>query len=102
MGWVASREAFLSDVKWIDLLKLRLSYGLNGNQAVSRYASLATINTSRYVDGPDPIITQYTSSMENASLCWESTKTANIGLDFAFLKSRISGSVDSSSRNRRT
>lgn len=94
MGWVASREAFLSDVKWIDLLKLRLSYGLNGNQAVSRYASLATINTSRYVDGPDPIITQYTSSMENASLCWESTKTANIGLDFAFLKSRISGSVD--------
>lgn len=94
LGWVASREAFLSDVKWIDLLKLRLSYGLNGNQAVSRYASLATINTSRYVDGPDPIITQYTSSMENASLCWESTKTANIGLDFAFLKSRISGSVD--------
>lgn len=94
LGWVASREAFLSDVKWIDLLKLRLSYGLNGNQAVSRYASLATINTSRYVSGPDPIITQYTSSMENASLCWESTKTANVGLDFAFLKSRISGSVD--------
>lgn len=94
LAWVISREKFMEKAAWIDNLKLRASYGLNGNQAVSRYASLATIGSNRYVEGSNPIITLFTNSMANAQLGWESTRTLNFGLDFALWKSRLTGSIE--------
>ena len=45
LGWVISEENFMKDNRFIDFLKLRFSYGANGNQAINRYQSLSRIAT---------------------------------------------------------
>jgi TonB-linked SusC/RagA family outer membrane protein len=93
-GWVASEESFLHELKWLDFLKLRLSYGLNGNQGIGRYASLAKMGTTYYTFNNSTAIGVYPSSLGNSSLGWESTHSANVGLDFKVLDQRISVEID--------
>jgi TonB-linked SusC/RagA family outer membrane protein len=100
-AWTASGEKFLSDVSCLNLLKIRLSYGENGNQAISRYQTLARIADAQYVfgDGGNAFTTVYTESMANNDLGWETTKVANLGFDFGFLKNRINGNLEIYSSN---
>lgn len=96
-SWVVSNEPFLS-VSTLDYLKLRGTYGVNGNMT-TRYSSLARVTTdddSKYVfgDGSGTAMGQSVGSLANDNLSWEKTKGLNIGLDFSLLKSRISGNVD--------
>lgn len=94
-GWVLSQEDFLK-VNAINLLKLRGSYGTNGN-LVNRYSSLARTNIyPAYVfgDGSATAFGQQITTLANPNLSWETTTGFNFGLDFALLKNRISGSVD--------
>lgn len=94
-GWVLSEEAFLK-VPAIDLLKLRGSYGTNGN-LVNRYSSLARLNSyPAYVfgEGGSTEFGQLVTTLANPNLSWETTTGFNFGLDYSFFKNRISGSVD--------
>ena len=93
LGWVATDESFLRDIKSL-YLKLRASYGKNGNQGIGRYSSFSRMNADAYVYGSTTAIAVYPSSLGNADLGWETTSSFNIGLDFGFLNRRISGSVD--------
>ncbi len=93
VGWVASEEPFLQDMDF-PYLKLRLSYGVNGNQGIGRYSSLSQFSNSSYIYGSTTAITVYPSSLENAELSWERTASLNFGVDYAFLDQRIMGSVD--------
>jgi TonB-linked SusC/RagA family outer membrane protein len=97
-AWVASEESFVKDnVSWIDNLKVRLSYGSNGNRAVSRYQTLAHISADRnylYGDGADPEVAQYVNTFANKDLKWEKTVTFNFGLDFSVLNSRLTGAIE--------
>ncbi len=92
-GWVASEESFLQDMDF-PYLKLRASYGVNGNQGLGRYKSFSTMGTEAYVYGPATSIGVFPKTLGNASLAWEKTGSFNLGVDFAFLDQRISGSVD--------
>jgi TonB-dependent starch-binding outer membrane protein SusC len=94
LGWIASEESFMKNLTWLNFLKLRLSYGLNGNQGIGRYASLAQMSSDNYVFGGTTAIGIYSSSLGNSDLGWESTSSFNLGLDYAFLNQRISGSID--------
>ncbi len=100
-AWTVSNENFLSGSSWINMLKLRLSYGENGNQAISRYQTLARIADSQYVfgDGGSPATTVYVESMANNDLGWETTKVTNLGIDYGFLKNRINGNLEIYSSN---
>ncbi len=98
LGWFLSDEAFMSGVDAISTLKLRASYGENGN-LTSRYSSLAQVsipNDSRYVfgDGGSTVNGITVASLSNPNLAWESTSGINIGLDFGILSDRVSGSLD--------
>jgi TonB-dependent starch-binding outer membrane protein SusC len=93
LGWVASEESFLKDVKGL-YLKLRTSYGKNGNQGIGRYSSFSTMRADPYVFGATTSIGVYPNTMGNANLAWETTASFNLGLDFGVLNRRISGSVD--------
>nr|WP_198999656.1 TonB-dependent receptor [Flavobacterium sp. ASV13] len=95
VAWKISEERFLKPVSWISLLKLRLSYGQAGNnniptgQTVQNFIS----STSAWIDG----VNSYWAAskvMANPDLKWETTTTQNLGLDFDFFKSRITGSVE--------
>src|SRR5690606_29805715 len=72
-AWTVSEEPFMGDVAWLDHLKLRFSYGVNGN-LVGRYSSLATISASgAYVfgDGGQTSFGHAPSSLPNNDLRWE-------------------------------
>ena len=97
VGWVVSKESFFK-IPVINFLKLRGSYGENGNK-VSRYSSLARASAtddSKYVfgDGGLTAIGRSVSSLANSDLRWERTRGINIGLDFAILNNRIDGNVE--------
>jgi TonB-linked SusC/RagA family outer membrane protein len=93
LGWVASEESFLKDLSWM-YLKVRTSYGKNGNQGIGRYSSFSRMNATAYVYGSSTAIAVYPNSLGNADLGWESTSSFNVGVDYAFLNQRISGSID--------
>ncbi len=93
LGWVASEEPFLKDLTWL-YLKLRTSYGENGNQGIGRYSSFSRMTADAYVYGSTTAIAVYPSSLGNADLGWETTASYNLGVDFGFMNRRISGSVD--------
>lgn len=98
IGWVISEENFFKKVAIINYLKLRGSYGENGNK-VGRYSSLARVastDESKYVfgDGGLTAIGRSVSSLANADLKWERTRGINIGLDFIILNSRIDGNIE--------
>jgi TonB-linked SusC/RagA family outer membrane protein len=94
LAWTISKEDFLQNLKWLSLLKTRISYGVNGNQSVGRYQTLARIATSQYVFDATTVQTTYLESMANSDLGWETTKVINLGLDFGLLNYRIRGNVD--------
>ncbi len=96
IGWVMSNENFAKSLNWLSNLKIRLSYGINGNQALGSYGSLSQISTNNYVygDGSGTSVGLYTNSLANKTLAWERTETYDLGLDFSVLKNKISGEID--------
>lgn len=94
LGWLISNESFFK-VPAISSLKLRISYGSNGN-LTSRYSTMARMNSSRaYVfgDGASTSNAQFVSSMAS-NLKWETTKGMNYGFDLSLFKNRINMSLD--------
>lgn len=96
VAWIASEESFLKSVGFLDLLKVRMSYGAVGNQAISPYQSLSLSATNRYVfsDGGVSSLGVFPSSMANPDLKWETTYTANAAIDFELFKRRVGGTVE--------
>jgi len=95
-GWRISRENFMSSVPVISDLKLRVSYGVNGNVPQGDYSSIATLGTSSYDFGTTQAtaIGQAPNVLANPDLKWELSKTYDVGIDFGILKNRITGSFD--------
>ncbi|KUK58153.1 MAG: TonB-dependent receptor plug [Bacteroidetes bacterium 38_7] len=97
IGWVLTNEPFFHISK-IDYLKLRASYGQNGNQT-PRYSSLArvsAIDDYKYVfgDGGSSSRGQAIVSLANDNLKWEETAGMNYGIDFGLLENRITGNIE--------
>lgn len=89
--WNISNENFMKGATWLDLLALRLSAGLSGNDAISAYRSLAALSTttSGYLfDGSQPVAT-YTGRLAAPNLTWEKTAAYNAAIDAEFFKSRL-------------
>lgn len=96
LAWVMSEESFFDQPAWVDFLKLRASYGTVGNRTIGRYATKARVGAGfNYItyDGT-PQYTKYIESLASPNLKWEKTTGLNIGLDFAVLNERLSGSID--------
>ncbi|MBT6999088.1 MAG: SusC/RagA family TonB-linked outer membrane protein [Prolixibacteraceae bacterium] len=94
VGWNIDRENFFPAKDLFSVLKLRVSYGLNGNQAISPYASLPKFTVASIMSGTTAQVGYKPMVMGVADLGWESTKTFNVGLDFGLLESRITGNID--------
>lgn len=98
LGWKLKEEAFLKDVDVLSDLKLRLGYGITGQQNINSgdYPYLAVYETNKY-GAYYPILGEgitYRPNAYNPDLKWEKTTTYNVGVDFGFLNNRINGSVD--------
>jgi TonB-linked SusC/RagA family outer membrane protein len=94
IGWNISNESFMKNAAFIDNLKLRVSYGKTGNEAISVYRTISTDNTAVSPFNGVSTIGVIAGNLGNTNLQWENTKTTNIGIDFSILKSRINGTID--------
>ena len=94
-GWRISGEDFMADQTWCDDLKLRVGFGITGNNLGEDLKSkqLLTAGGTFWYNG-EWISTYTVNQNANPDLRWEKKYEYNIGIDFAFLKSRLSGTID--------
>lgn len=97
LAWNAHNEQFIKNLGVFSTLKVRASYGLTGNQAISSYATLSSYKTSgqqyAFSNGT------YTSGMNignpgNPDLKWETTAQTDLGLELGFFKGRLTAEID--------
>jgi TonB-linked SusC/RagA family outer membrane protein len=96
-GWLVSNEPFMEHAYFVNLLKIRGSYGVTGNQVNTYFGYLGRFASGgAYVFGTNPTSASgyYESQVANPTLTWEKCKKTNIGSDFALLKKRLTGSFD--------
>ena len=95
LAWRLIDEPFMGDRVFFDDFKVRVSYGLTGNQAVGPYNSLAGMSVVESAIGATNTISFAPGSRSpNPDLRWESTKQFNLGLDVSFFDSRVSVAAD--------
>ncbi|GAA4817948.1 TonB-dependent receptor [Litoribaculum gwangyangense] len=95
LGWVISKESFFPKGDFVNNLKLRFSWGENGNRSIGTYAALARLNSNQYLtlNGVAQGVI-FGGTLANPNLRWEQTEAFNLGLDFGLLKNRINGTVE--------
>src|SRR5690606_21301978 len=102
LGWRLSEEEFLRDTRFLSDLKLRFGYGQMGNEGIGNFETIST-----FVAGGNTVLGGAIQSgaqparIPNSELKWETTEEINLGLDFGFFESRISGSIEYYIRNTR-
>ncbi len=102
VAWHLGEESFVKDnASWIDMLKIRLSYGANGNNAITVGRTLDRLyatNGIKYIwgDGSKAVNAAYFpgDGKGNPNLRWETTYTTNLGIDFQFFGGRLGGAID--------
>jgi len=93
VGWNLDKEKFLDNVNWVNVLKLRSSYGVVGvADGIGFYAYQGLYNFSN--NASESGIVQSTSAFLNNDLTWEKNKAFDIGLEFSLFKSRINGQIE--------
>ncbi|PXY43805.1 SusC/RagA family TonB-linked outer membrane protein [Flavobacterium hydrophilum] len=92
LGWNVSNEDFMKEVKWVNMLKFRATYGVSGNidQSTTPYVTATRRNDNLYQSLQYINIT----GQPNPMLRWEKTQTTNLGLDYTLLGNKLTGSID--------
>ena len=108
-GWVISNESFMQSTQnWLDFLKIRASWGQNGNNRIAKYQYLATIAQSgsngdsgyKFSDSMDftlngkPNVGAYANIVPNPDVTWETSEQLDLGFDSRFLNSRLGLTFD--------
>lgn len=95
-GWRINEEDFAQDLSWLSNLKLRVGYGVTGNQDIPNYLSLSRLAVSdrqfyyngRFINAYQP------ASNPNPDLKWERKAELNFGVDFGVFDNRLTGNVE--------
>lgn len=98
-AWTLSSEEFMAGApEWISFLKLRASWGVNGNSSgLGSYAAFATLSDNKYLNFDNGYFVApylYINRIANPNLAWEKNKALNFGLDYGLVDGRIRGAVD--------
>jgi TonB-linked SusC/RagA family outer membrane protein len=98
-GWRINNEGFMNNINWMNDLKLRVGYGVTGNQDFASYKSLILMGPAGKFLYNGPWINTYQPiSNPNPDLRWELKKEVNAGIDFSIFDNRIGGTLDFYSR----
>jgi len=98
-GWIASNEEFMANTRtWLDYLKVRASWGRNGNCSIANFQYAATVSLSAPYDftyaGTSISTGAYPDILPNEDLSWETSEQTDLGIDLRFLKSRLGLTFD--------
>jgi TonB-dependent starch-binding outer membrane protein SusC len=97
IGWSMEKEKFMKSIKWLNQLKIRASYGVSGNQEIGNYHSQIIYKPTGQSINPETgqtVVTFSPAWNANPDLKWEQTAEVNLGIDFAILNERISGTIE--------
>ncbi|UUW06905.1 TonB-dependent receptor [Flavobacterium plurextorum] len=95
VAWKISNESFMQKLDKISELKLRVSYGITGNDGIGDYAYMNTLKSWGATIAPDSFVgANEPENLPNPNLKWEETAQTNIGLDMGFLDSKITATID--------
>ena len=90
-GWLISSETFMANVDAIDWLKLRVGYGISGNDDIEPYAWSAYFESTKYMDRANGLIL---ANIGNSEIQWETTAKASLGADAILFNDRLSITAD--------
>ncbi|MRX47630.1 SusC/RagA family TonB-linked outer membrane protein [Pedobacter puniceum] len=95
IGWNIFEESFMKNIRQVNNLKLRASYGISGNYNIGVYSTQNNLNSSSNMSFGDVPVNSFVfrGTVGNTNLGWEKTASLDIGLDFGLFNNRISGSV---------
>jgi len=94
-AWRISDENFMKSGGLVHSLKLRMSYGINGNRSIPIYGALAAVSSSPVIINGQSAIAITNTTLANENLRWERTSAYNVGLDFGLFKNnRVSGTIE--------
>lgn len=96
-AWVISKEAFMEEVEWVDMLKLKASFGQQGNDALLRngYANYYPYQDQYSMTGADGIFSDGTLYYKgNPDITWEKSNSFNVGADFTLFRNKLEGTVE--------
>jgi TonB-linked SusC/RagA family outer membrane protein len=102
LGWNIMNEEWMKQINEIDNLKLRVSYGVTGNQGTAPYSTLGGLSANYYNFGTSTAgqSAAYTvTTLANTNLTWQSTGEFDAGIDFGVLRDRITGTIDVYNQN---
>lgn len=94
LGWRIKEEPFLQNVNFLTDLKLRGSYGITGNTGIDPYQTQGRLGRTVYAYGTTAAFGYRPELLANPNLKWETTRSVNIGVDFALFNGRISGAAE--------
>jgi TonB-dependent starch-binding outer membrane protein SusC len=95
VSWVVSDEDFIPDLGPVNFLKLRASWGINGNQEIGNYQFISVMDKSRgYIFGGGRMFGASPAYIENADIHWEESEQFNVALDAGAFNNRLIGSID--------
>lgn len=94
LAWRINKEKFMESVDWLSNLKLRYSWGENGNNSIGDYRAFGLLGTGNYSFNGSIVNGQIPTSFTNPDLTWEKTKSSNYGLEIGLLRNRFTLNVD--------
>lgn len=93
LAWHLNEEPFFN-IDGVSDLKLRLSWGKNGNRDIGTYSALRRLSAGKYLYGTETVVSLSGNNLPNPNLRWERTTQYNAGVDFGLMSGRVSGSLD--------
>jgi TonB-linked SusC/RagA family outer membrane protein len=95
-AWNLNKEKFMKNLKFISNTKLRLSYGITGNNRINDFSRLQSLDILDYyaTNGGAPLYAILPDNLGNADITWEKTSQFDAGLELGFIKDRINLTVD--------
>ena len=93
-AWRVSEEAFMKDVEWVSNFKVRLGWGIVGNDRISNYLSMDLYEANKYGIGNNTVTVLTPKQLKNANLKWEGASSVNLGVDLGFFDYRLNVTAD--------
>lgn len=100
-AWRISEEDFFKDISFVNDLKLRVGYGITGNQNIGNYSFASVLQTVQYNFNGTPVNAIVPQAIPNPGVRWEKVEQANIGVDASFWNSRVNVTLDAYLKNTR-
>ena len=94
-SWLLNKEAFMSDLTWIDMLKFKASYGVQGNDNIGNYYAYQDQYSVSNSNDDFSVSLAYKG---NKNITWETSHSFNTGFDFEFFDQRLNGTIEYFSR----